>query len=64
MNNLISNYEGVEQMRINYDFAGTANDLVVLDGEGKIMYNADGSVKTESALYIIFRLPSTPFRLS
>ena len=48
MNNLISNYEGVEQMRINYDFAGTANDLVVLDDEGKITYNADGSVKTES----------------
>ena len=48
MDNLISDYEGVEQMRINYDFDGTiAKDLVVLDANGKITKDSNGNIVTE-----------------
>ncbi len=48
MDNLVSDYEGVEQMRINYDFGGTlAKDLVVLDENGKITKDANGKIVTE-----------------
>lgn len=49
MDNLVSDYEGVEQMRINYDFDGTvAKDLVVLDEKGKVKKDGDGNIVTES----------------
>lgn len=48
MDNLISDYEGVEQMRLNYTFNGEATDLVVLDADGKVTFNEDGTLKTES----------------
>ena len=48
MDNLISDYEGVEQMRINYDFDGTvAKDLVVLDANGKVTKDSNGNIVTE-----------------
>ena len=48
MDNLVSDYEGVEQMRINYDFDGTiAKDLVVLDENGKVTKDSKGNIVTE-----------------
>ena len=47
LDNLVSDYEGVEQMRLNYTFSGTAKDLVVLDANGKVKRNADGTPVTE-----------------
>ena len=47
MDNLVSDYEGVEQMRINYDFDGVAKDLVVLDANGKVKKDENGNVITE-----------------
>ncbi len=48
MDNLISDYEGIEQMRINYDFDGTvAKDLVVLDSNGKVTKDQNGNIVTE-----------------
>lgn len=48
LDNLVSDYEGVEQMRLNYDFSGTATDLVVLDGSGKVTKDGSGKLVTES----------------
>ena len=47
MDSLVADYEGVDQMRLNYDFAGTAKDLVVLDENGKVQKDRDGNVITE-----------------
>lgn len=47
MDNLISDYEGVEQMRLNYDFDGVAEDLVVLDENGKVRKDENGNIVTE-----------------
>ncbi len=48
MDNLVSDYEGVEQMRINYDFDGTvAKDLVVLGSDGKVTRDENGKIVTE-----------------
>jgi len=47
MDNLVSDYEGVAQMRLNYDFNGEATDLVVLDSDGKVKRNPDGTPVTE-----------------
>lgn len=40
--------EGEEGYNLNNTFNGTADNLVVLDGSGKVQKNADGSVQTES----------------
>lgn len=40
--------EGAEGYNLNNTFNGTADNLVVLDAEGKVQKNADGSFKTES----------------
>ena len=50
MDSLVSDYEGVEQMRLNYDFYGEAKDLVVLDASGKVVSKPDGSPVTESKM--------------
>ncbi|MDD6995163.1 MAG: hypothetical protein SPH68_02230 [Candidatus Borkfalkiaceae bacterium] len=47
MTSLYADYEGERQMRLNYDFNGTANDLVCVEN-GKVQYNADGTLKTYS----------------
>ena len=47
LDNLVSDYEGVEQMRLNYTFDGTAKDLVVLDANGKVKRDANGTPVTE-----------------
>ncbi len=47
MDSLVADYEGVKQMRLNYDFNGTAKDLVVLDSNGKVTKDANGNVVTE-----------------
>ncbi len=41
------NYEGKENLRTYYSLNGTVDELVVLDENGNIQYNADGSIKTE-----------------
>lgn len=46
--NLVSDYEGVDQMMLNYTFDGEAKDLVVMNENGKVTYNDDGTVKTET----------------
>lgn len=50
-NDMWANNEGLEQMSLNFDFDGTATDLVVFDEQGNVKYKADGSVET---------LPATP----
>lgn len=47
MDSLVADYEGVEQMRLNYDFNGTAKDLVVLDANGKVTKDNNGNIVTE-----------------
>jgi len=47
MDSLVADYEGVEQMRLNYDFNGTAKDLVVLDSNGKVTKDSNGNIVTE-----------------
>ncbi len=46
MDSLVSDYEGVEQMRLNYTFKGEAEDLVVIEN-GNVKRNADGTPVTE-----------------
>lgn len=46
--NLVADYEGVDQMALNYTYNGTATDLVKIDADGKVALNADGTPETES----------------
>lgn len=46
LNTLVAEYEGAEQMELNLTFEGTAEDLVVFDEAGKVVYE-DGEIKTE-----------------
>ena len=49
LDNLIANHEGADQMNLNYTYNGTAEDLIVLDGNGDIVYEDDGvTPKVES----------------
>lgn len=48
--NLVADYEGIEQMRLNYTFTGTAKDLVVLDESGNVVYENGKPVTEEVAL--------------
>lgn len=50
MDNLVAAAEGAEQMNLNYTFSGEATDLVVFDDDGNIVYNDDGTPKTESLM--------------
>ncbi len=47
MDSLASDYEGVEQTRLNYDFNGEAENLVVLDSNGRVTRDSDGVPVTE-----------------
>ncbi len=46
--NLVADYEGIDQMTLNYTYDGEANDLVRIDANGKVVLNADGTPATES----------------
>ena len=46
LDSLVSDYEGVDQMRLNYTFEGEAEDLVVIEN-GKVKRNGDGTPVTE-----------------
>ena len=46
MNTLVAEYCGLEQMELNLTFEGEAEDLVVFDENGAIVYE-DGKIKTE-----------------
>ena len=46
MNTLVADYNGVEQMTLNLDFNGTAQELVVMNGN-EIVYE-NGKIKTET----------------
>lgn len=48
MNGAWQNYTGKENLSTYYTLNGTINDLVVLDANGKIVKNEDGTPKTES----------------
>lgn len=52
VNDMWANNEGAGQMKLNFTFDGTANTLVQLDESGKVMRNADGSVKLMDATAI------------
>lgn len=51
VNDMWANNVGAEQMMLNFTFSGTAaaNTLVEVDSNGKIVHNADGSVKLNGA---------------
>lgn len=49
--NVWINYEGKENMDTFFSLTGTSDELVVLDANGKIQYNDDGSIKTESMTF-------------
>lgn len=44
---LVADYEGVDQMMLNYTYDGTATDLVKTEN-GKVVLNTDGTPATES----------------
>lgn len=48
MENLMVNQEGAEQALLNFTFDGTATNLIQFDGNGNILFNEDGTPKTES----------------
>lgn len=52
VNDMWANNEGADQMKLNFTFDGTANTLVQTDANGKVMRNADGSVKLMDATAI------------
>lgn len=45
INDMWANNEGAAQMKLNFTFEGKANTLVEMDSNGKILHNADNSVK-------------------
>ena len=45
INDMWANNEGAAQMKLNFTFEGEANTLVEMDSNGKILRNADNSVK-------------------
>ena len=45
INDMWANNEGAAQMKLNFTFKGEANTLVEMDSNGKILRNADNSVK-------------------
>ena len=45
INDMWANNEGAAQMKLNFTFKGDANTLVEMDSNGKILRNADNSVK-------------------
>ena len=45
VNDMWANNEGAAQMKLNFTFEGTANDLIRLDDAGHVMRNADGTVQ-------------------
>ena len=45
INDMWANNEGAAQMKLNFTFEGDANTLVEMDSNGKILRNADNSVK-------------------
>ncbi len=45
LNGVWANNIGVDQVKINLTFSGTAKNVVDLDADGKVQYNQDGSVK-------------------
>lgn len=45
INDMWANNEGAAQMKLNFTFEGKANTLVETDSNGKILRNADNSVK-------------------
>lgn len=50
MDNLMTVAAGPEQMRLNYTYSGTADNLVMFDSNNNIILNDDGTPKTESML--------------
>lgn len=52
VNDMWANNEGANQMKLNFTFDGTADTLVQTDANGKVMRNADGSVKLMDATVI------------
>ena len=52
VNDMWANNEGAGQMKLNFTFDGTADTLVQTDANGKVMRNADGSVKLMDATAI------------
>ena len=48
INDMWANNEGAKQMKLNFTFGGTAKTLVELDGNGKVVKNADGTIKLAS----------------
>lgn len=46
LNTLVAEYCGIEQMELNLTFEGEAEDLIVLDENGKIVYE-NGQIKME-----------------
>ena len=47
---LVASLEGAEQYQLDYSFSGTKNNLVKLDGSGKIMKDSNGNPVTESVV--------------
>ena len=45
---LTTDYEGFDDMSLNYTFDGTDSEMIKLDADGKIVKNAAGDVETES----------------
>ncbi len=49
--NIWINYEGKDNVNTFYSLTGTSDELVVLDQNGNIQYNGDGSIKTETKTF-------------